>query len=65
MSTGENEDTLRALEAFKKCANVEMCQSIGYKLGYAEDDFQRMNLELVDILNAAHRYKEAGDLTIQ
>jgi len=35
LSTGLQEDLLRSLEAFKKCGNIDMCQSIVFKLHYS------------------------------
>jgi hypothetical protein len=35
LSAGEEEDLRRGLDAFKKCGNIEMCQSIGLRLGFS------------------------------
>jgi hypothetical protein len=34
MSSDETEDIEKSLSAFKKCANVEMCHSIAYRLNF-------------------------------
>jgi elongator complex protein 1 len=62
MGSEATEDIEKSLTAFKKGGNVEMCVSIGYKLGYSHEEMTKLNVELVEILANAHSYKEAGDL---
>mmetsp|Transcript_26788 Transcript_26788/g.40861 ORF Transcript_26788/g.40861 Transcript_26788/m.40861 type:complete len:186 (-) Transcript_26788:697-1254(-) len=64
MGTGESEDLQSALEAFKKCVNIDMCFSLAYRLQFGPDKLEALRNDLVDILATAHRYKEAGDLIV-
>lgn len=62
MSSDAIEDIEKSLQAFKKSANVQMCQSIAYKLDFNQEDMLKLNFEIVDIMASSHSYKEAGDL---
>lgn len=62
MSSEKVEDLERSLQAFKKCANVDMCLSIAYKLKFEGDDIEHLKAEMVEVLAAASKFKEAGDL---
>jgi hypothetical protein len=37
MGSQNIEDLQKSIEAFKKCANVEMAFSVGYKLDYTDE----------------------------
>lgn len=62
MSSEAIEDIEKSLQAFKKSANVQMCQSIAYKLNFDEEEILKLNFELVEEMASGHNFKEAGDL---
>ena len=39
MGTKEPQDLESALEAFKKCSNVDMCISLAHKMKFSQDKF--------------------------
>jgi hypothetical protein len=62
MSSDAIEDIEKSLNAFKKSANVQMCQSIAFKLDFDEEEMLKLNFELVEVLSSSHSFKESGDL---
>ncbi len=64
MNSENKEDQLKGLEAFKKCANKDLCLAMAYKLNFDFQQINKLNLELVDILVNSHKYSEAADILI-
>ena len=62
MGSENPEDLNKSLEAFKKCANVDLALSVAYKLKYDAEQEQQLQMELVDILASSSKFDEAGDL---
>lgn len=50
MSSEAVQDIEKSLQAFKKIGNVQLCQSIAYKLEFSPDEILKLNFELVETL---------------
>ena len=64
MSAGGSQDE-KALQAFKKCLNVQLTMAIALKLNYNEDQLNELRNDLVERLTTVARYKDAADVLIQ
>jgi len=62
MDSQEPEDLEKSLNAFKKCGNIQMCMSIAYSLGVDSDQIELLITDLIQVMTAATRFKDAGDL---
>lgn len=62
MTSEDPADLEKSLAAFKKCGNIDMCLSIAYSLGCEQDQIELLIKDLVAVMKAAAKYKEAGDL---
>ena len=62
MGSENPSDLQKSLEAFKKCANVEMAFSVAYKLKFTNEQQQQLLQEMVEILAAASKFVEAAEL---
>lgn len=62
MNSDEPEDLEKSLNAFKKCANIDMCFSIAHGLGCDKEQLDDLTRDLVEVLCVASRFKEAGNL---
>lgn len=62
MNSDEPEDLEKSLNAFKKCGNIDMCFSIAYSIGCEQEQLDALTKDLVEVLVANTRFKDAGNL---